>query len=178
MDPENFRRDPWLRGSGYHLATWSLVALVLDLRRAAPGASAAGTVVFVAAAVLTSLTHERRIGKMAGPALEPVWDGAGRLWWSLGAAFAASGAVLAARGLEQWLVPALLATVGAGYLVWSRFVRMPWFAAVGAVALVAALLDAGATATGQPTLAMRFLVLGLVLPAAGLWTSRQYLWFR
>lgn len=179
MDPGHFRGDPWLRSSGYHLATWSLVALVLDLRRAAPsGTGAAGAILLVAAAVLTSLTHERRIGKMAGPALVPVWDRAGQLWWSLLAGFVAIAVPLVTRGHGEWLVPVGLVLVGTGHLVWSRCVRMSWLAVIGAAAVAAALVDAAATASGQAPLALRALVLGVVLPAAGLWTSRRYLWFR
>lgn len=179
MNPEEFRRDAWLRSSGYHLATWSLFALVLEIGRAAPARSgAASTVVLVAAAVLTSLTHERRIGKMAGPALAPVWDGAGRLWWSLFGAFLTVATLLLAGGRAAWLVPLALATVGVGYLVWSRFVGRTWLAAIGVAAVLAATIDAATTAAGEPPFLLRALVLGIVLPAAGLWTSRRYLWFR
>jgi len=50
---------------------------------------------------------------------------------------------------------------------------------LGLLLAAAGLFDASFTAgMGAPSPAFRFAVLGLLLPGAGLLTSRRYLWFR
>ncbi|MFN2378192.1 MAG: hypothetical protein ABR538_16810 [Candidatus Binatia bacterium] len=183
VSPTTFRRDPWLRSSGYHLATWSLLGLVLELRRLSPGEGAAvggaGLLFLVAAAVLTSFTHERRIGKMAGPAGEAVWPGAAALWRTLLAALAAASALLLTTENAGMLFPLWCAGVGCGFWLWGRGAGFPWYEGLGLLMSVAALVDVGLLwAEGSAAPGFRFAVLGLVLPGAGLLTSRRFLWFR
>lgn len=184
VSPTTFRRDPWLRSSGYHLATWSLLGLVLELRRLSPGEGAvtgsAGLLFLVAAAVLTSLTHERRIGKMVGPAGEAVWPGAGALWRTLLSALAAASALLPVTGNAAMLFPLWCAGVGSGFWLWGRRAGFPWYEGLGLVMAVAALVDLGLLWKGGGVVVpgLRFAVLGLLLPGAGLLTSRRFLWFR
>lgn len=186
VSPTTFRRDPWLRSSGYHLATWSLLGLVLELRRLSPGEGAvtgsAGLLFLVAAAILTSLTHERRIGKMvgpAGPAGEAVWPGAGALWRTLLSALAAASALLVATQNAGMLFPLWCAGVGSGFWLWGRRAGFAWYEGLGLLMAVAAMVDVGLMwGEGGAAPGFRFAVLGLVLPGAGLLTSRRFLWFR
>lgn len=179
MDPLSFRRDPWLRGSAYHLATWSFLLFVLDLRRALPDAGLAGGVVLVGATVMTSLTHERRIGKMAGPAGDPLWPGVAALAKGLAAGLVAGSAGLAMAGRADAVVSLWLAGVGAGLAVWGRRASFGWYLGLGAATGLAALVDAGLLLwRGVPSTGLRAAVLVLALPLAALWTNRTWLWFR
>ena len=185
MDPATFRRDPYLRTSASHLATWSLVGFVLELRLGGP--ESAGTpegivvAVLLAGAVLASLTHERRVGKMAGPA-GPVgtasFEGAGRMWSGLLAALTAASALLLLASRPQWLFDAWTVGVGSGFAVWGWKAGFAWYTGLGLALVAVGAVDAIVTAAGGSVLALRCLVLALALPAFSLVTNRRFLWFR
>jgi hypothetical protein len=179
VDPALFRRDPWLRTSGYHLATWSLVAFVLELRRAAAtdGGDAAFLVVLLGGALLTSLTHERRVGKMAGIAGAPLHPRIDVLWWSVIGAIVLGGLALHWIARPHWMFPMWMMLAGEGFLLWGMAVGFAWYRALGVAMIAAGLLDIAMMATGAGRWP-RLVVLGALLPAAGLVTSRRYLWFR
>lgn len=185
MDPSTFRRDPFLRSSAYHLATWSLAALVLELRRSSPspgddGASSAAVVAaVVGGALLTSMTHERRVGKMAGAAGEPVFAGAGRMWAGALVGMLAGSVALAGAGWAGWLFNLWVGGTGATFARWGRRTGMNWYVGLGLAMVAFAAADAVlAMLEGQPSPGSRFLVLGVVLPGAALVTNRRFLWFR
>jgi hypothetical protein len=183
LDPLRFRRDPWLRTIGYHLATWSLAALVLELERASPtpGSGPSSIVVVLGATVLVSLTHERRVAKMAGIASDPVDPRVSVLVTTTLAALVLATAAFAYASLAHWIVTAWLAGIGAMLLVWSSLITFEWLGGVGATLVGASLADA-ALLIWRPgsdaTVAVRMLVLGIVVPLAGVLTSRRFLWFR
>lgn len=184
MDPPTFRRDPWLRGSAYHLATWSLLLFVLDLRRGAADAAVAdtglaGTIVLLGATVMTSLTHERRIGKMAGPAAAPLWPGVAGLARGLAVGLVGTSAALAMAGRSDAIVTLWLSGVGAGLAAWGRRAAFGWYVGLGGATVAASLVDAGILLwRGFPSTGFRAAVLVVALPAAALWTNRTWLWFR
>lgn len=187
MDPALFRRDPWLRTSGYHLATWSLVAFVLELRRPAASEDAAAfLVVLLGGALLTSLTHERRVGKMAGLAGVPLHPRTDVLWWSVVGAIVLGSLTLHWIARPHWMFPMWMMLAGEGFLLWGMALRFAWYRALGAAMIAAGLLDIAMMALDAgawPRLLMlgewpRLLVLGVLLPAVGVATSRCFLWFR
>jgi hypothetical protein len=189
LEPASFRRDPYLRSSAYHLATWSLVAFVLELRGATSTASTTSasaqllldlpvTVVLMAGAAMTSLTHERRVGKMVGPAGEALFAAAGRMWLALFAALAAASALLLAASKPQLLFDAWVVGVGSGFVVWGSKARFAWYMGLGAATVATAVLDMVLWSAGMSVLELRCLLLALALPAAALATNYRFLWFR
>lgn len=182
MDPITFRRDPYLRTSAYHLATWSLVATVLELRLAT-GAAAAGSravlPVLLAGAVLTSLTHERRVGKMTGPAGAPLVEGAARIWVQGLSVLAAVSAVLVVAERPQLVFDAWMLGVGVGFVVWGRAAAFAWYVGLGLAMIATAVVDFMLlSAAGVPLLQLRLLASGVVIPGLALLTNRRFLWFR
>ncbi|MFN2427645.1 MAG: hypothetical protein ABR587_14490 [Candidatus Binatia bacterium] len=178
MDPVTFRRDRYLRTSGYHLATWSLVALVVELRLGHPAPAAAVLAGLLAGATLTSFTHERRVGKMAGAAGAAVYEGAGRMWLALFAVLGAATAALVLASRQEWLFGAWAAGVGLGFTFWGWKAGFAWYVGVGSTMLAASLADAAQVWAGEPVLGFRVFVLGVALPALALLTNRRFLWFR
>lgn len=134
--------------------------------------------VLVAGAVLTSFTHERRVAKIAGPAGEPVFAGAGRLWTVTLLVLGVASAVLAATDEAQWLFALWAAAAGAAFTLWGLRTRFRSYVALGLGLAAAGVLDASATAGGSPLAGLRIFVLGVALPAAAIATNRRYLWFR
>lgn len=183
MTPAEYRRDRWLRTSAYHLSTWSLAAFVLAFRaEAVPGpfdaTGVAVVLVVLGGSVMSSLTHERRVGKMAGVSGEAVDGSAGGRWVALLATTVVTGAGMLALGRADALYALGLTGVGTGFVLWGRRARFPWYLGLGAAMLAAALLDRVLAAAGGPAGPLRLLVLGLALPVAALLTNRRYLWFR
>lgn len=190
MDPATFRRDRYLRSSGYHLAVWSLAAFVLQyrlgLQPSGQGISAFPFfVMLVGGSLMTSFTHERRVGKMAGVAGEPVFAGAGRLWLVVFAALGFVDSVLIASGLELYLVPSWWLGVGAGFAVWGWRAGFGWYTGFGAALVSAGMLDLivlqtdpSGIAAGLHRVIWRSLVLAVFIPAFALETNRRHLWFR
>jgi hypothetical protein len=188
MDRETFRCDRRLRSSGYHLATWSLAAFVLQLqlsRAAEAGGSGlvpdraslvAMAVVVVAASMVTSFINERRVAKITGPAGVSAYDGAGAMWRVvLGVLVLVTGVLLSqSRGWQVFDVWAF--GVGGAYILWGTRANFPWFSRIGLLMVVAGLFDVLMLSLGEPVTALRLLVLGVLLPAAALATNRRYLW--
>jgi hypothetical protein len=178
VDPVSFRRDPWLRTSGYHLATWSLVAFVLELRRAtATEDGSAFLAVLLGGALLTSLTHERRIGKMAGVAGAPLHPRIDVLWWSVIGAIVLGSVALHWIARAHWMFPMWMMLAGEGFLLWGMGVAFAWYRALGGAMIAAGVLDVAMMMLEAGT-AHRLVVLGVLLPAFGVATSRRFLWFR
>ena len=181
MDRSTFRRDPYLRSSAYHLATWSLAAFVFELRlgRGQFDAASVGLYgVLLGGAILTSITHERRVGKMAGPAGDAVWSGAGAMWLRLLGTLVTLTGMLAFAGRGDLLFAAWAFGVGWGFAVWGWKANFPWYAGLGLGLAWVALVDAAMLAAGTPMPMLRGLVLAVGLPALALRTNHRFLWFR
>lgn len=183
MNPTIFRRDRWLRTSAYHLATWSIAAFVFEVRFRSAGQTDEATgiataVVIVAASLLSSMTTERRIGKMFGPAGEPAFAGAGRMWRMVFATLASATAALVFASRAEAVLTLWLLGVGTGFLFWGRRIGFAWYAGVGLAMIAAGILDSCLAATGGPVALVRMLVLGLALPVTAVVTNRRFLWLR
>lgn len=155
---------------------------MLELRRTvAPpdgAGEAAAVVVIVGAGILTSMTHGRRIAKMAGLPGEPVFAQAGAMWRLLLAALVAASAVLVSSSQAGDLFRLWMAGVGAGFAAWGRLAGFGWYAGIGLVMAASAAVDAMLPPGGPAAVALRCGMLGLVLPAFALATNRRFLWFR
>ena len=178
MTPAEFRRDPWLRTSASHLATWSFAALALDLlARSGAGTPRAvrvsAIVGVVAGSLLTSMTTERRIAKMVGPAGDSVYERAGQLWTIVLATLVAATFVLVALEQRGALMPMWLGGVGAAFVFWGRKTRFDWYVILGGAMFAFAVFDL-LFAAGT----LRIVVLGVLLPVAAMAANRQYLWLR
>jgi len=184
VTPAEFRRDRWLRSSAYHLSTWSLAAFVLAFRAEAvpepfDSTGLAVAIVVLGGSVMSSLTHERRVGKMAGVAGEAVYAGAGRMWTGVLGALALAATALAMKtGRADGLYALGMVGVGTGFARWGRRAKFPWYLGLGASMIAVGALDAVLVGAGGPARPLRLLVLGLALPVAALLTNRRYLWFR
>jgi hypothetical protein len=186
-DRAAFRRDRYLRSSPWHLLTWSLAAFAFQWRMGLsphpldPGL-AGFAFALVAGSLLTSHTHERRCGKMFGPADRPVFAGAGRLWTVVFAAMAAGSAAVLSAGRPLDLVTVWMGGAGLGFAAWGAFAGFrPWLL-VGLALLVATALDLAWSATpglvgeGLRRLWLRSAVLALFLPASAVFVIRRYGW--
>jgi len=170
LDRAAFRRDPLLRSSAQHLATWSLAVLVLDLRDCA-GAASGGAPMFVvvavlAGAILASLTHERRIGKMLGPAPDPP-GGPTAGQCRVGALIATVVGVLTVTSVADCaLATVWMGCVGAGLFVWGRALVFHPYVAMGLGLLLCAAIDAALVLAGSFGIAalLRMGVLGAAMP--------------
>jgi hypothetical protein len=177
LDSAAFRRDPWLRTSGYHLATWSLVGLALELMRTSPdGLGVSRTIVLVGGALLISSTHERRVAKMAGIAGNLVYEKTGVLWGFVGLALLSTFVAATRAPNTDPLFPVAMVIVGVGFAQWGAGARFAWLVGLGSAIVAAGLFDVVIAAAARPY--WRMFVLGVLLPGAGIETSRRYLWFR
>jgi len=183
LDPATYRRDPYLRSSAYHLATWSLMGFVLELRGSMPAASTDSpshlpvVVVLLAGAAMTSLTHERRLGKMVGPAGAAVFDGAGRMWTGVLAVLVAASVLLLAASRPQLLFDVWVVGVGAGLAAWGSKAGFAWYLGLGAAMVAVGAVDVALRSAGFPVLALRCALLAVALPVAALVTNHRFLWF-
>jgi len=183
LQPEVFRKDRWLRASAYHLASWSFAALVLDVRLRSAGATTQATgiaalVVIVGASLLTSMTTERRVAKMFGPAGAPLFAGAGRMWLVVFATLTSASIAIASAGRVEAVMTLWMFGVGAAFLFWGRTIGFRWYAGLGLALMAAGAVDSWMTAVGGPVGLLRLFVLGFALPAAAILTNRRYLWLR
>jgi hypothetical protein len=182
LTPEAFRRDPWLRTSASHLATWSVAAVAVELLlRASPRISATtvATVVAVAvAAIVASMTTERRIAKMAGPAHEPIDPSAApRFGLAIALLVTASLALVAASRADALPMLWLLGT-GNSLVVWGSKLRFAWYVRFGVALVGAGVLEAVLAASGERVIALHLIVMGIGVPVAAIVTNRRWLWIR
>lgn len=165
------------------MATWSLVAFVLELRCSMAAASTEAlsqlpvVAVLLGGAVLTSFTHERRVGKMVGPAGEAVFDGAGRMWLRVFAALVTASALAMVASAPQRIFEVWIVGVGSGLAFWGWRAGFAWYVGLGAAMIATAAVDVVLGSAGLPVFALRGAVLALALPAAALVINRRFLWF-
>jgi hypothetical protein len=179
-----FRRDRSLRASGYELASWGIVHLLLTLpawnalggRPWSPGAIAASTIALVGLALAASPLHRNRAGKLCGEAgphvlVRPVW-----IWAPLAAAGLVLTATLVVDGAIGRLVPAWIALAGAGHAIWGAF-TIPEIRRLGIVLLVAAAIAAAGDGRtiGVGALVLWSLAMGAGWIATGVAIHRRYL---
>lgn len=138
VTPEIFRRDRYLRASGYNFYVWAIVNLLViaPLRAACMGNPwpewLAGVLPFflIAAGILFSILNDRRVEKMCGEASSVPVVEAGRIWGPMFLVGTALTAVFVVRGPVAYVQPLWLLLVGAAYLQWGAF-GLPEFRLLG-----------------------------------------------
>jgi hypothetical protein len=189
VTPEAFRRDRFLRATGYNFYVWGAVNLLVTLPllaslRGAPWpAWAAGLfpVAVIVAGVFLSGLNDNRVAKLCGEAAEvPIVDAA-RLWGPLFLLAFVFTAIFIARGPAAYVQPLWMAVIGAGYLAWGSF-TVAEFRWLGRLLLAAAVvsglaIDPGALAPGAPSpfaLGVWIVVTGLLWFPFGAYVNRKY----
>ena len=188
MTPETFRRDKFLRASGYNLYVWAVVNLLvtwppwsaLSGRAWHPALAVFYVIVLLAAGVFVSVLNDNRVAKMWGtPSETPVVDAAAFWGPTLGLGLVLT-VIFSIRGPVAYVQPAWLLLVGAGYLTWGNFgvPEFRWFGrSLIAAGAVAALFVDSATSLELPSLGALFVWMlfmgGLWLPF-GAYVNRRY----
>ena len=189
MTAEAFRRDRYLRASGYNFYVWGAVNILVTLPLLAAIAGARWPAwaeaffpigMIVAGVVLAGL-NENRVAKLVGPAAEtPVVDAA-LLWGPLFLLAIAFTVIFLVRGPAAYVQPLWMGVIGAGYLAWGSFtiVEFRWLGGLlVAAALVSGLaIDPGALPPGGASpfaLGVWIVVTGLVWFPFGAYVNRTY----
>jgi len=149
MTPEAFRKDKYLRASGYNFYVWAVVNLLVTWPLFAALAGRpwpdwmAGLfpIVLIIGGIFVCVLNDNRVQKMCGdPSPQPIVE-AGAIWgpiFLIGLAFSVTFAV---RGPAAYIQPTWLLLVGAAYWIWGSF-AVPEFRRLGQ-ALIAAGFVAG-----------------------------------
>ncbi len=190
MTPETFRRDKFLRASGYNFYVWGAVNLfvtwpswaVLEGRPWRPLAGLAYVIVLIVAGVFLTVLNDNRVGKMWGaPTAAPVVD-ASAFWGPLLGLALLLTVTLSVRGPVADVQPAWQLLVGAGYLAWGNF-GVPEFRALGRVLLgsgvvAMALVDPirGAHVPSEGALLVWMLFMGVLWFPFGAYVNRRYVY--
>ncbi|MFQ5477194.1 MAG: hypothetical protein ACE5E4_01105 [Candidatus Binatia bacterium] len=191
MDPTLFRRDRFLRSSGYLLGTWAVVNSLFSIPAYAAatlhpwsaGALSVYSVLLIAVGIVVSLLHERRLGKMLGACEGTPIFSADKLWGPLILTGFCTMAALIFFDLAQYVQPLWLVVVGGAYLVWGLAAFRP-YALLGAALLVAGLgvgsmqQAVGGAPPSLIGLHLWNLTMGAVAMATALWVNRNFLWLK
>jgi len=190
MDSVSFRRDPFLRTSAYNMATWAVVNVLFSVPNYALAAGTAwspsllGTysLGLFAAGIALSAMHERRVGKLVGPAGEALFP-AGKLWGPLLLIGFGGTVALVVSGRPQFIQPLWLLVVGSAYVVWGAATRFRLYQLLGGVLAAAglAVLALQETRPGAAPSVLGLHLWNLTMGAFALTvaviTNRRYLWF-
>ena len=149
MTPDEFRKDKYLRASGYNFYVWAVVNVLVTwpLYAALAGHPWADWLAglypigLIAAGIALSVLNDNRVQKMCGdPSPTPLVEAAS-FWGPIFLIGFTFTIVLAVRGPAAYVQPLWLFLVGAAYLVWGNF-GVPEFRWLGGT-LVAAGAVAG-----------------------------------
>jgi hypothetical protein len=144
MTPDAFRRDKFLRASGYNFYVWAIVNAVvtLPLFAALGGRPWPGLVALffplaaIAAGIVGVVLNESRVQKLCGDAdPNPAVDAA-RIWGPVFLFGWTFTVIFVVRGPVAYVQPLWLLLVGAAYRQWGNF-TVPEFRWLGLVLIVA-----------------------------------------
>ncbi|MBI5505560.1 MAG: hypothetical protein HY899_12215 [Deltaproteobacteria bacterium] len=189
MDRTSFCRDPFLRTSAYNMATWAVVNVLFSVPNYALAAGAAwspgllGTysLVLFASGVALSAVHERRVGKLVGPAGQALFP-AGKLWGPLLLIGVVGTVSLIVTSRPQFIQPLWLLVVGSAYVIWGVATSFRLYQLLGGVLGVAGLVVLALQETrpgAVPSvlgLHLWNLTMGGFSFAVAVATNRRYLW--
>lgn len=193
MTAETFRKDKYLRASGYNFYVWATVNLLVTwpLWSALAGNPWAGwlaglfPIVLIVLGVVLSGLNDNRVRKMWGEASDRPLVEAGALWGPIFLIGLVLTVVLVVRGPAAYIQPVWLLLVGAAYMTWGSF-GIKEFVWLGAT-LVAAGAFAGFAVHPEriaPSLPARealevwVLFMGLLWFPFGAYINRKYLYPR
>lgn len=186
MTAERFRRDRFLRASGYNLYVWGSVNLLVTwplwsavLGRAwHPGVGALYLGALLGAGVFVSVLNDNRVAKMWGAPHEVALVDAPAFWGPTLLLGVVLSAVLAVRGPAAYLVSVWLLLVGSGYLTWGNFgvQEFRWFGSclIAAGAVVGLSTDPAADPLSPAVLLVWMLFMGMLWFPFGAHVNRRY----
>ena len=129
MTADTFRRDKYLRASGYNFYVWAIVNVLIlwpvwSAVEGRPWPDWLGLVypfALIGIGLFLCGLNDNRVEKMVGPANADTVLDAGSLWGPVFLGGVAFSAVLATRGPAALIQPLWLILVGAAYWVWGNF---------------------------------------------------------
>lgn len=148
ITPESFRRDRYLRSSGYNFYIWGIVNVLVVVPLVAAWLGRpwpdwlSGVVppISIVLGILATVLNDRRVEKMCGePSPVPLVD-ANKLWGPIFLVALSLTAVLVVRGPLAYVQPLWLLLVGGAYLQWGAF-GVPEFRLLGWSLMVAGTLS-------------------------------------
>ena len=189
MTADAFRRDRFLRVTGYNFYVWGSVNVLITLPLLAEASGepwpawAAGLfpLALIGAGLFLSFLNENRVAKLCGAADDvPVVDAA-RLWGPLFLLAFGFTAVFSARGGGAYVQPLWMGVLGVGYLVWGSF-TVPEFRWLGRLLLGAGVVTGFATdpaalpaGTASPFgIGVWIVVTGVLWFPLGAYVNRKY----
>jgi hypothetical protein len=191
VTPERFRKDRYLRASGYNLYVWAAVNVLVTwpLFAALAGEpwplwlSVVYPVGCILAGIFGAVLNDNRVEKMCGDADPQPLVEAGAIWgpvFLIGIVFTV---ILSLRGPIAYVQPLWLLLVGCAYLTWGNFgVReFQWlgYFLVGAGAVAGWLIQPSASswALASPhALAIWVVCMGFAWVFFGAYLNRRYLY--
>ena len=189
MTPEQFRKDKYLRASGYNFYVWAIVnvAVTWPLYAALDGSPWPGwlallfPVAMIAVGTFVSALNDNRVEKMCGPpASEPVVEAAS-IWAPIFLIGFVLTVVLSVRGPAGYIQPVWLLLIGAAYLMWGNF-GIPEFRWLGWVLVAAGAFagfyvspaEASLRLASRPALAIWIVFMGILWIPFGAYINRKY----
>lgn len=171
------------------MATWAVVNVLFSVPNYALAAGAAwspgllGTysLVLFASGVALSAVHERRVGKLVGPAGQALFP-AGKLWGPLLLIGVVGTVSLIVTSRPQFIQPLWLLVVGSAYVIWGVATSFRLYQLLGGVLGVAGLVVLALQETrpgAVPSvlgLHLWNLTMGGFSFAVAVATNRRYLW--
>ena len=191
MTADRFRKDKFLRASGYNFYVWGVVNIlvVLPVWAASAGhpwpgwVALAHPIALITLGMFASGLNDNRVEKMWGPArAEPVVDAAA-FWAPTFLIGFVLTVVLAVRGPAAYIQPLWLLLVGAAYLTWGNF-GIPEFRWLGWTLVAAgAVAGLGIDPTAIPrhlgsqfALSVWVVFMGILWFPFGTYINRKYVW--
>ncbi len=190
MTPERFRKDRYLRATGYNFYVWAVVNVLVTwpLFAALAGKpwpawiAVLYPIVCVAGGIFCGMLNDNRVQKMCGePDAQPLVH-ALAFWGPVFLVGTVLTVVFVVRGPVAYVQPVWLLLVGCAYLTWGNFgIRdFQWFGCflVAAGAVAGLFVSPSAASWALPStraLAIWVFSMGLVWVPFGIYLNRKYL---
>jgi hypothetical protein len=191
MTADRFRKDKFLRATGYNFYVWGAVNIlvVLPVWCATMGhpwrawVALVHPIALIVLGAFASGLNDNRVEKMWGPAsAEPVVDAAA-FWAPTFLIGLVLTVVLAVRGPAAYIQPLWLLLIGAAYLTWGNFgvpeFRWLGWTLVGAGTVAGLAIDPSSIDRhlGSPfALAVWVVFMGILWFPFGTYINRRYVW--
>jgi len=189
VTPTEFRRDRYLRATGYNFYSWAVVnALVTWPLYAALGGhpwplwlAIAFPIAAIVAGVFVAVLNDNRVQKMCGDASPQAVVEAGSFWGPVFLVGLVLTVVLSVRGPVAYVQPVWLLLIGAAYVVWGNFgvAEFRWLGWTLVVAGAVAGLSVEPSAESWPFASRSALAIWLIFMSAlwipfGAYINRKY----
>lgn len=191
MTAEEFRKDKYLRATGYNFYVWATanVLITWPLYAALAGRPWPGwlavlyPIALIATGIFLSVLNDNRVQKMWGtPNPRPLVE-AGSIWGPIFLIGLIFSIVLSVRGPAAYIQPLWLLLVGAAYLMWGNFGvpefrRFGWtLVVVGGIAgLAIHPAEIPPRLASRTALSLWILFMGILWVPFGAYINRKYLY--